>query len=59
MFGLRISLSGDPKVAAARQKLEDALAAEKMADKALADAKKKVRAAKEQAKNLEREALEE
>jgi len=59
MFGLRISLSRDPKVSAAKQKLEDALVAEKMADKALADAKKKVRAAKEEAKNLEREALEE
>ncbi len=46
-------------VSAARQKVEDAVAAEKLADKALTDARKKVKEAKDQAKLLEREALEE
>jgi len=39
--------------------VEDAVAAEKLADKALTDARKKVKEAKDQAKLLEREALEE
>ena len=59
IFGLRDYLSGDAKVAAARQKVEDAVAAEKLADKALTDARKKVREAQEQVRNLERETLEE
>jgi hypothetical protein len=51
--------SHDAKVSAARQKVEDAVTAEQLADKALTDARKKVKEAKEQAKILEREALEE
>lgn len=51
--------SHDSKVSAARQKVDDAVAAEKIADKALTDARKKVKEAKDQAKILEREALEE
>ncbi|KAF8629867.1 hypothetical protein AX15_003226 [Amanita polypyramis BW_CC] len=59
MLGLREYLSGDAKVAEARQKVEDAMAAEKLADKALTDARKKVKEAMDQVRNLEREALEE
>ena len=51
--------SQDAKVSAARQKVEDAVTAEQLADKALTEARKKVKEAKEQAKILEREALEE
>lgn len=51
--------SQDSKVSAARQKVEDAVTAEQLADKALTEARKKVKEAKEQAKILEREALEE
>jgi len=39
--------------------VEDAVAAEKLADKALTDARKKVKEAKDQAKLLEQEAFEE
>ena len=59
MGGIFGYASQDAKVSAARQKVEDAVTAEQLADKALTEARKKVKEAKEQAKILEREALEE
>ncbi|KAI0368285.1 hypothetical protein BV20DRAFT_969329 [Pilatotrama ljubarskyi] len=52
-------LSKDPSIAAARQKVTEAEAAEVAADRALNDARAAVRGAKEQVKRLEQEALEE
>ncbi|PFH49748.1 hypothetical protein AMATHDRAFT_146954 [Amanita thiersii Skay4041] len=49
----------DPKLIAARQMVEDALTAERLADKALMEARNKVREAKEHVRNLEQEAHEE
>lgn len=49
----------DPSIKGARQKVKDAEAAEKDADRALIAAKNAVRAARDHAQMLEREALEE
>jgi hypothetical protein len=51
--------NGDPSINAARQKVADAEAAEREADKALMAARASVREAKQQVKNLEKEAEEE
>ena len=53
------ALGSDPSIQGARQKVKDAEAAERQADKALIAAKNAVRAAREHAQMLEREALEE
>lgn len=53
------SLLKDPSIVAARQKIADAESAERAADRALLDARAAVKAAREHAKMLEREALEE
>ncbi|KAF8635206.1 hypothetical protein AX17_003982 [Amanita inopinata Kibby_2008] len=56
---LREYSSSDSKVAAARQIVEEAIAAEKAADRALVDARNKVKEATKHVRNLEREALDE
>ncbi|KIL65879.1 hypothetical protein M378DRAFT_161506 [Amanita muscaria Koide BX008] len=56
MFG---AVAKDSRVSGARKRVQDALEAERLADKALSDARKKVHAAKEQSKQLEREAFKE
>jgi len=52
------SLGGDPTISAARQKVADAEAFEREADRALGQARAAVREAREHARILEREALE-
>lgn len=52
-------LSRDPSILAARQKVSDAEASERDADRALGTARAAVREAREHVKMLEREALEE
>lgn len=52
-------MSNDPSIITARQKVSDAEAAEREADKALVQSRSAVRAAKDHARNLEREIEEE
>ena len=52
-------LKNDPSIRAARQKVSDAEASEREADRALGQARAAVREAREHVKMLEREALEE
>lgn len=52
-------IGSDPSIKGARQKVKDAEAAERQADQALIAAKNAVRAARDHAQMLEREALEE
>lgn len=52
-------LEDDPSISGAREKVTDAENAEKEADRALDEARQRVRLARQHVKNLEREALEE
>ena len=53
------SLSNDPSISAARQKVSDAESAERLADQALGSARAAVRSARDHVRMLEREAVEE
>jgi len=52
-------LDDDPSIRGAREKVTDAENAEKEADRALNEARQRVRLARQHVKGLEREALEE